>query len=183
MAETGTRQQQGARSKGQSQPNAHPRIPEEKNYEFTHPDQTGSPAWSAKERTGASRTARDFPSCGRRRPARAAGASGRQPSLGECLWERSQSRDSRSCVKCGSSQTTTSMIKLKWQKLLPLPPLPATANTTIPYPGVGLPEKNIVHSLRMSLPGNRAVGCFFYSFALCSFEGPDTQLPNNSLTE
>lgn len=121
MAETGTRQQQGARSKGQSQPNAHPRIPEEKNYEFTHPDQIGSPAWSAKERTGASRTARDFPSCGRHRPARAAGASGRQPSLGECLRERSQSRDSRSCVKCGSSQTTTSMIKLKWQKLLPPP--------------------------------------------------------------
>lgn len=58
-----------------------------------------------------------------------------------------------------------------------------TITTTIPYPGVGLPENNIVRSLRMSLPGNRAVGCFFYSFALCSFEGPDTQLPNNSLTE
>lgn len=120
MAETGTHQQQGAGNEGQLQPNVHPRIPGKKNYEFTHPDQIGSPAWSAKERTGASRTARDFPSCGRHRPARAADASERQPSLGECLQERSQSRDSRSC---GSSQTTTSMIKLKWQKLLPPPPL------------------------------------------------------------
>lgn len=84
--ETGTHQQQRAGNEDQPQPNPHPRIPGKKIYGFTHPDRTGSPAWSAKEKRGAAQTEQGFPSFGRHRPAHAADASGRQPSLGVCLW-------------------------------------------------------------------------------------------------